>query len=134
MKSVSTAAVPPGGTFTYSLLVSNQGPSDASDVVVTDTLVAGLTFVSSAEGCTVAASVVTCPTIAVTDAGDFRTVTFVVQLDAGYSGNGSDSPNTAHVSTTTTDAIPTNTSNTVFPPVGGALTDVPIEKTYSEHR
>jgi len=45
--------------LTYTLFVSNQGPDDATGVVITDTLPAGVTF-DSATGCSEAAGVVTC--------------------------------------------------------------------------
>src|SRR5207245_1101923 len=39
-----------GTTFTYTITVTNSGPSDAQNVVVTDTLPGAETFVSSSEG------------------------------------------------------------------------------------
>ena len=59
-----------GGSVTYSLVVANAGPSDAADLSVTDTLPAGVTFVSATGTgwtCTNAGNVsVTCtrPTLA----------------------------------------------------------------------
>lgn len=51
-----------GGTFSYTLGVSNNGPSVATGIVVRDTLPAGLTFVpdGSTSGCMAAGQVVTC--------------------------------------------------------------------------
>ena len=48
-----------GGTLTYTIQVVNNGPSDAQNVVVADTLDAETTFVA-APGCTEAAGTVTC--------------------------------------------------------------------------
>ena len=45
-KTVSAAASQIGGTLTYDITVSNAGPSAATNVVVTDTLPTGVTFVS----------------------------------------------------------------------------------------
>lgn len=62
-----TSRVAVGGTATYTLQVSNNGPGAARFVTVTDTLPAGLSFVSGAfsgatgnGGCTATGQVVTC--------------------------------------------------------------------------
>jgi len=55
--------IAPGGAETYTVTVTNNGPSTATSVTVTDTLPAGATFVSAAGAgwlCTQAAGVVTC--------------------------------------------------------------------------
>jgi uncharacterized repeat protein (TIGR01451 family) len=40
-----------GGTLSYSVTVTNDGPSPATDVVVVDTLPAGVTYVTSTDSC-----------------------------------------------------------------------------------
>src|SRR5204862_6298697 len=50
--------------ITYTITVTNNGPSDASAVVVQDTLPAGVTFVSASNGGTATAGVVTWPAFA----------------------------------------------------------------------
>jgi uncharacterized repeat protein (TIGR01451 family)/fimbrial isopeptide formation D2 family protein len=55
----SPATVNPGGTITYTVTVTNNGPATATNVVVTDTLPAGTTFTSASNGGTQAAGVVT---------------------------------------------------------------------------
>lgn len=45
-KSVSAAASQIGGTLTYDIVVANAGPSAATNVVVSDSLPTGVTFVS----------------------------------------------------------------------------------------
>jgi uncharacterized repeat protein (TIGR01451 family)/fimbrial isopeptide formation D2 family protein len=55
----SPATVNPGGTITYTVTVTNNGPATASNVVVTDTLPTGTTFGSASNGGTQAAGVVT---------------------------------------------------------------------------
>jgi uncharacterized repeat protein (TIGR01451 family) len=45
-----------GGSGTYSITVTNNGPLTATNVVVTDTLPAGATFVSASSGCTLVSS------------------------------------------------------------------------------
>ena len=46
-KTGSASPVTPGEPMTYSLTVTNDGPSDAESVVVTDTLPAEVTFDSA---------------------------------------------------------------------------------------
>ncbi len=58
------ATVNAGQNFTYALTVSNTGPSAAATVVVTDTLPAGVTFVSATNGGTLSGNVITWPAIA----------------------------------------------------------------------
>jgi uncharacterized repeat protein (TIGR01451 family) len=62
-KTGPSGRAPTGRNMTYSLAVANGGPEDASDVVVTDTLPASVTYVSatpSQGSCSEAAGVVTC--------------------------------------------------------------------------
>jgi uncharacterized repeat protein (TIGR01451 family) len=58
------AVVTAGAAYSYALTVSNAGPSAAVGVAVTDTLPAGVTFVSATGGGTLAGNVVTWPAIA----------------------------------------------------------------------
>jgi uncharacterized repeat protein (TIGR01451 family) len=50
-KSASPNPVAAGNQLTYSIFVVNNGPSDATNVVVTDTLPAGVTFLSTSAVC-----------------------------------------------------------------------------------
>lgn len=65
------------GTITYTLKVSNAGPSDAAQTVLTDTLPEGTTFVSIDPSCPVAAGVVTCA-VGTLKPAETRTYTVVV--------------------------------------------------------
>ncbi|MDQ8046356.1 MAG: hypothetical protein REI11_17260, partial [Patulibacter sp.] len=67
-----------GTTGDLKLAVHNDGPSDATGVKVVDTLPAGLTFVSSASGCTASGQAITC-TIGSLLAGADATVTLTVR-------------------------------------------------------
>jgi 6-phosphogluconolactonase len=49
-----------GGSLTYTPLFINNGPGTATSITLTDTLPAGVTFVSASEGCTEAGGTVTC--------------------------------------------------------------------------
>jgi uncharacterized repeat protein (TIGR01451 family) len=46
-KNVNPTTVPPGGTVTYTVHITNTGTADAFDIVFTDTLQTGLTLVNS---------------------------------------------------------------------------------------
>jgi uncharacterized repeat protein (TIGR01451 family) len=130
VKTVSAAPVNAGETFTYTLLASNQGPSAAADVVVTDPLPTGVIFVSSAEGCAAAGQNVTCPAIATLNPGGSMAYHLVVQLDPNYTGDGSDLPNVATVASSTPDPVPgNNDSPIVTPNVGAGSADLSVTKT-----
>ncbi len=49
-KSVNNATPGPGGTVVYTVGLNNEGPSDATGIVLTDSIPAGLTFVSGSLG------------------------------------------------------------------------------------
>ena len=49
-----------GGDLTYTLTVTNGGPAAAAGVTITDTLPAGVTFVSASAGCNNVSGTVTC--------------------------------------------------------------------------
>ena len=59
-KSVTPALVTEGHDATYTLTVTNKGTDPDANVVASDPLVGGETFVSGEPGCTAAASIVTC--------------------------------------------------------------------------
>jgi uncharacterized repeat protein (TIGR01451 family) len=59
-KTDDTDPVLAGSNLTYTIQVINNGPGDATGVVLTDTLPAGVTYVSNDSGCTEAAGTVTC--------------------------------------------------------------------------
>ena len=86
----SAAAVLPGQTFTYTLQMKNNGPSDATNVRVTDPLPANTTFISSVAGCTAIGQMVTCPAIPTMAVGAQQAFDIVVQLNPAYTGDGSD--------------------------------------------
>jgi uncharacterized repeat protein (TIGR01451 family) len=54
------AAASVGQPVTFSLAIANNGPAGATNVVLTDTLPTGATFVSASPGCTHNAGTVTC--------------------------------------------------------------------------
>ena len=68
-----------GTTLTYTILVTNTGPSDARNVVITDTLPAYLTYRAASAGCTHNARVVTCQ-LGTVVAGATKTLLVVVSV------------------------------------------------------
>ena len=87
-KTGSPAAVVAGGQLTYTLIVTNEGPSDATGVVVTDPLPEQLTFVSgtSTSGTVSHAGGVVTATLGDLDAGQSATITLVTQVSGQFAG------------------------------------------------
>ena len=83
MSLTKTAAPDPvyvGNRLAYTLTVSNNGPSDATGVIVTDTLPAGVTLASFSSGCSGATTIV-CAVGALSN-GSSGTVSIVVTVTA----------------------------------------------------
>jgi uncharacterized repeat protein (TIGR01451 family) len=84
-----------GDRYTYRLRATNAGPSPATGVTMTDGLDARIRFVESADGCTEAEHVVTCP-VGQLAAGASAERTFVVEV-VELPGPGEVLPNVAIV-------------------------------------
>lgn len=84
----ATGAVSPGDPLTYTLIVTNHGPSGATDVVVTDPLPAQVTFVSgtSTMGTVSHAGGVVTAALGNLNVGQSATITIVTQVAAQASG------------------------------------------------
>jgi uncharacterized repeat protein (TIGR01451 family) len=120
-----SAEVSAGGVLSYTLSVSNAGPSTASSLVVSDTLPAGVTNASasgSGWSCGVSSGVATCtrPSLSVGSAPAI-TITATAPAQAGQIDN------QASVGSATADpVVNNNTSNTVTTTVT-ALADLSID-------
>lgn len=79
------ATVAAGEVLTYTIVVTNTGPSAAVGVVITDPLPPGVSFQSATTGCTQTAQIVTC-NVGTLPIGAARTFTIVVRVDPTLSG------------------------------------------------
>ncbi|MEU5879394.1 hypothetical protein [Spirillospora sp. NPDC047279] len=81
------AAVGPNGTITYTVVVTNDGPSDAVDVTVEDPTNGNLdTIVSLPDECPASGLTITCP-LGTLGPGDSVTLTIVVRANEGVTGD-----------------------------------------------
>ena len=123
-KFADNASPAAGGTVTFSLALINRGPTQADDVRVTDTLPAGLTFVSASPGCAAAGQAVTCAQASLAAGAD---VLFQVTAQVGEStaGQGLTNLATAAASNSTPDPIAANNTDvTTITPVPAAIPPV----------
>ncbi len=119
----ATLALP--GKAIYTLLVENAGPDAAADVVVSDPLPAGETYIESDAGCTAAGQTVTCALGELAD-GEARTIHLTVSV--GLSLGERTVTNTATVSSPTFDPSPAESTSSASLQTGPAA-DVVIVKT-----
>ncbi|GAB5403266.1 MAG: SdrD B-like domain-containing protein [Aureliella sp.] len=103
--------IAPGSTLQYTMVVTNNGPSQATGVTLNDTLPSGLTFVSatSTVGTATGAGNVVTGNIGTLASGASATVTVTATVDATASGT---LTNTATVTGTETETNSTNNSAT----------------------
>ncbi len=129
-KTDSADPVVAGNQLTYTIVVTNNGPSQATNVSLTDTLPTGVTFVSgtSSTGATVsAAGLASGLSLGTLDSGATATVTVLV----GVNGDTRTTlTNTAVVSATETDSNTANNTATATTTVN-ANVDVAVVKTDS---
>ena len=97
-----------GSDLTYTLTITNAGPSESTGVVLTDTLPLRASFVSASPDCGKAEVTVTCD-IGTLASGDSSTVTIVVKPKAVGAIT-----NTARVSGNVADATPADNTATVI--------------------
>jgi gliding motility-associated-like protein/uncharacterized repeat protein (TIGR01451 family) len=131
VKTTTAASFVPGEDVVYTITITNNGPSDAKNVTVTDVAPAGTTI-----SAWTATSAVTLPntsgtgnlneTIATLPDGAVVTYTVTVATPAAFAGTLS---NTATVTSPTTDNTPGNNSSTVTGTAPAPKADISVVKT-----
>jgi len=105
------ATVTAGQPVTYTITATNNGPSNATSVVITDDIPVGLTFVSATGGtCAAVAGTVTCNPITVVSGG-VSAVSMTFAVDPSVA-SGTAVTNTANVTAAETDPDPSNNTAT----------------------
>jgi len=125
-----------GSNNTYSIVVTNNGPSGASAFTITDTLPAGLTFVSGGStvgvnaSCTNAGQIVTCTGGPAIGVGQTSTITLTVAVDPSLAGN-TTLNNIASVSSTTPDPDSSNNTSPTDTATIDSKADLEIKKFHT---
>jgi uncharacterized repeat protein (TIGR01451 family) len=119
------ATVTAGTNVTYTITVTNNGPSDAQNVTLTDTLPPGTAFVSASAGS--GSGVDYSDSIGTLAAGGSDTVTLVARVSSS-AANGSTITNTATVTSSASDTNAANNTAT-FDSTVSTSADLVITKT-----
>jgi uncharacterized repeat protein (TIGR01451 family) len=108
-KSDGSATYAPGADVTYTIGVTNHGPSDNTGFTLTDAIPSGTTFVSASAGCANASGTVTCTSTGLAyNASTSWTIT--IHVPSSFTGN---LVNTTQIATNnTTDPNASNNSAT----------------------
>ena len=126
-----TDPVNAGETLLYQIVVSNSGPSDAQNVVITDTLPVSTTLVGAGVGCSPAGNQVVCSagTLA---AGASQSFLIEVRVAAGAASN-QILTNIVTATSPTSLAATATVTTTVQQPSGGQV-DLVVAKSGDAHR
>ncbi|MBE7468699.1 MAG: DUF11 domain-containing protein [Anaerolineales bacterium] len=124
-KTSSPTLVAAGNSLTYTLTVANSGPSEASGVIVTDTLPAGVTFAAASAGCSNASNIVTCSNLGNVSSGGAITASIRVTVASSILGT---LTNTATVTSNQPDSNTTNNTVTATTTVT-RVTDLAITQS-----
>ncbi|MEO7432027.1 MAG: hypothetical protein ABIR62_08380 [Dokdonella sp.] len=118
------ASVTPGNNVVYAVVITNNGPSDATNVIVSDPTPAGLTFVGNSGACVTAYPC----SIAALANGASATITTTYAVPANYTG-ANPITNTASVTSDTPDPDTTDNQSSAQTGVGAGSADVSIVKS-----
>lgn len=126
IEKTAASRLVPGKPATYTLKATNKGPSTATNVVVSDQLPSGETFVSASNGCTESGGKVSCD---VASLAVGASQTFEVNVKAASAAKCSELSNTATISSSVPDPDQGNNSSTVRD--CGPRSDLEIKKAAS---
>ncbi|MDP6716326.1 MAG: hypothetical protein QF368_17130, partial [SAR202 cluster bacterium] len=102
--------VTPGSNLSYTITVQNGGPSTSTNVMLTDSLPAGVSYIVTSNGCVETNGVVSC---ALGDLAASETATRVVQVTVLSASSGTVLTNTASATSTTPDGNASNNTATI---------------------
>jgi uncharacterized repeat protein (TIGR01451 family) len=128
-KTANVSSTTEGGTIDYTITAIANGPAASTDVVATDTLPSGLTFVSATTSAGSYASSTGTWTIGTLNASTTATLTIEATVNAGTAGTTITNQATIGESTTETDNVPGNNTAQVSVPVvsgGGSSNDADL--------
>jgi len=131
-KNASDTTPTPGEVVTFTIRVINNGPETAQSVVVTDTLPAGLTYLSNSDSCSTAALPTVVCTLNQIASGVAIEFELIAQVGAGVPG-GTTITNVASVGSTTEDPNPGNNeaARSLLVTVPANSADLVVRKTAS---
>jgi len=122
VKTADVATAAPGGTVTYTLVVTNHSTATANNVVVSDTLPTGTSFHSASAGCSAASGTATC-SMGALGASQSVTMTIAAVVDSSTTGA---IVNTAQVSAGETDSNASNNIATASVDVNSEIIVSPV--------
>jgi uncharacterized repeat protein (TIGR01451 family) len=125
-KDVSAAEVRAGQQLTYTLSYANAGPTTSDPTTVTDTLPAGVTYVSDDTGCDVTALPEISCDVGSLAQGDSGSVEIVVSVDRETRGQ---IENTASIDGPNEDHDPSDNEDSATTQVNAPLSDLSLDKT-----
>jgi uncharacterized repeat protein (TIGR01451 family) len=128
VKTALPSPAVPGTNETYTLRVTNNGPSRATNARVSDQLPSGLSFVSASSACGEAGGTVTC-TAGTLDPGASQTFSVTAKI-ASSAKSCVQLTNTATAASDTPDSDPGNNASSLCVPIRGA-SGLSISKTPS---
>ncbi len=134
LDKVAPASVVVGSPITWKLTATNNGPSTATDVVISDVIPTGVTISADdvvGPNCTVTGRLISCAVGTMApDATAEVTITGLVDPSYFSDGNSSPMTNSGRVRSTTTDHNPDNDTSSVESEVVGSA-DLTVTKTAS---